>query len=403
MIASSVARSDRARTAHTAQPPSPIAAASRTSTRSRDGSPSGAGGRSRRPPPGHDRAMDRPTDRPGGRHDAVAGPFQQPAGDRRSVGAIQRVEDVALGQGDLRGARAIGGGVRLEELAGEALATMRGLDAEGQELLGLAIDPGDREPDDGRARRTAAVTRAPSASAGKDESRAPPAGSAGATTRGASDRPDQVAASTSATIVGVPLAGPPSLTCPRARARAGPTSPRSRPTCNEPRHEHAPDERRDPGRPLLDAACAASNRARHWARRRTARAAAPARTVPPRWPIARARPAASRPGPRDAPRPARSGPTSAAPPDRRRSHRHPSRASGPRAYRCASVSTSRAAAPMRGRRHVQVGERIPGVRVRAVLGHDAGRAPNVAASSGSSSGDGGPATPARPSRPAAGC
>ena len=44
-------------------------------------------------------------DRPGGRHHAVAGPFQQPAGDRCSVRAIQRVKDVALGQGDLRGAR----------------------------------------------------------------------------------------------------------------------------------------------------------------------------------------------------------------------------------------------------------------------------------------------------------
>ncbi len=39
--------------------------------------------------------------------------------------------------------------MRLEELAGEALTTLRGLDAEGQELLGLAIDPGDRETDDG--------------------------------------------------------------------------------------------------------------------------------------------------------------------------------------------------------------------------------------------------------------
>ena len=105
--------------------------------------------RSRRPPPGHDRGWIDRSDRPGGRHHAVAGPFQQPAGDRRPVGAIQRVEDVALGQGDLRGARAIGGGVRREELAGEALTTMRGLDAEGQQLLGLAIDPGDRETDDG--------------------------------------------------------------------------------------------------------------------------------------------------------------------------------------------------------------------------------------------------------------
>ena len=89
----------------------------------------------------------------GGRRDAVAGPFQQATGDRRPISAIQRLEHVALGHGDLGGARALRRDVRREDAGGEALSAIAGLDAERQQLLGSAVDPGDGEADDRRADR----------------------------------------------------------------------------------------------------------------------------------------------------------------------------------------------------------------------------------------------------------
>ena len=165
---------------------------------------------------------------------------------------------------------------------------MRGLDAEGQELLGLAIDPGDREPDDPRpddgGRDPCSVRET-----GKDESmRRPRIG------RRDDPRCQRQARPGRGIDVGEdrrrPAHGP--RPC-RVRGRGCERIPPAAvvPDLNQPRHQHAPDERRDPGRHAPPRPPARRRtRARHSARRRTARGAAPARTVPPRSPIVRARP-----------------------------------------------------------------------------------------------------------------
>ena len=125
---------------------------------------------------------------------------------------------------------------------------------------------------------------------------------------------------------------------PTTRGRAPPAAAAARPAAARPPPSRATAPRRRPAtRP---------SRARRSARPRTSRAAAPGRTGRPRPPSARATPRASRPGPRDAPRPARRGSTSAARPGTRRSRRHRSPASGRPRSRCATASTSRAASPI---------------------------------------------------------
>ena len=84
----------------------------------------------------------------------------------------------------------------------------------------------------------------------------------------------------------------------------------------------------------------------HSARRRTGPGAGRRRSARPRRPTARARPRGSPSAARGGRRPARSAPTPAARPGRRRSRHRPSPASGPPAWRWATASTSRAAAPI---------------------------------------------------------
>ena len=188
-------------------------------------------------------------------------------------------------------------------------------------------------------------------------------------TRGASDKPDQAAASTSARIVGVPLTGPvPGVVRRRGRERIPP--PAVVPDLHEPRHQHAPDERRDPGRPLL-----------HGRLRGVELEPGIGLVVEPL-------------GERRLPVPCRLGRPSLAPGHGRLVRDLPMRAGqpgqgpGPRhdPIRVVAATARREpAAPgvsvrervheprrraMRGRGHVQVGERVPGVRIGAVLGHD---------------------------------
>ena len=341
------------------------------------------------------------TDRtgPGGRLHAIAGPLQQPPRDRGSIGAIERFEDVPLGQRDLGGARAIGGRVRREELAGEALATMPRLHAEREQLLGLAVDTGRSRPRRRVGPTTAAVTRAPSARPASTSAWAA-CGSAGATTHGASVRPAQVAASTSARIVGVPLAGPAPGHRHGRRARADPPAAVV-PDLHEARHQHAPDERRDPGRLLLDGRL-----------RGVEHESGIGFVVEPL-------------GERRLPVPCRLGRPSIAPGRRRRLRDLPMRTGqpgqgpGPRhdPIRVVAAAARREPSatrvqmrdrvhepgrrPVRGRGHVQVGERIPGVRIGAVLRHD-----EVGRERGGQFGEQQrqrpPATPARRSRAASG-
>ena len=180
----------------------------------------------------------------------------------------------------------------------------------------------------------------------------------------------------------------------RAAGASGSHQPRSRPTCTSRGTSTRRTSAATPAARSSTAACAASNTSPALSSSSKRRGAAPGRTVPPRPPSARARPAASSPGPRDAHRPARSGPRPAARPDTRRSRRRRSPASDP--GRAGARSCRRAGPPPhRGRRHVQVRERIPGVRIGPVLRHEEIR-PERGGQLGEQQRRRPPATPARP-------